>query len=525
MENKKGIGLFALVAIIVSGAIGGGVFNLSNDLATGATPGGVVISWLVIGFGILMLVLSLNHLVVNKPELSGVSDYARAGFGNMVGFISGWGYWLSAWAGNIAFAVLMMTSVDYFFPGVFQDKNGSMTILSVIIVSLVSWGLTALVLRGVEGAAVINAIVLIAKLIPLAVFGIAGIVMFKAGVFTAHFWQNFVANTDADGVIKSLTFSNMTGSDLFGQVKGSLLVMIWVFVGIEGAAMMGDRAKRKSDAGKASILGLIALLVIYLLLSLLPFGFMSQQELANTSQPGLVHILNAMVGGWGGSLMAIGLVISLLGAWLSWTMLPVEATQQLSDQKLLPSWFGKLNKNNAPANSLLLTQFIVQIFLIVTYFVADAYNVFVYLCTAVIMICYALVGLYLLKLGFTEKKVSNVIIGFIAAAFQILALYFSGWQFVWLSLILYAVGFILYALGKQEYGGRWSAGELISAAVLTILGILAIFGVYGNWLGLEDALGIDGNTLLIAVVPLIIVTIIVFFIIKADVKKKMEAEV
>ena len=41
-ENKKGIGLAALVAIIVSGAIGGGVFNLSNDLATNASPGGVV---------------------------------------------------------------------------------------------------------------------------------------------------------------------------------------------------------------------------------------------------------------------------------------------------------------------------------------------------------------------------------------------------------------------------------------------------------------------------------------------------
>ncbi len=519
-ENKKGIGLAALVAIIVSGAIGGGVFNLSNDLATNASPGGVVISWIVIGFGILMLVLSLNHLVVNKPELSGVSDYARAGFGNMVGFISGWGYWLSAWAGNIAFAVLMMTSVDYFFPGVFQAKNGSLTILSVIVVSIVSWGLTLLVMRGVEGAAAINAIVLVAKLIPLFVFVIAGIVTFKAGVFSAHFWQNFVANTNADGVIKSLIWSNMTGGDLFSQVKGSLMVMIWVFVGIEGAAMMGDRAKRKSDAGKASILGLIALLVIYILLSLLPFGFMSQQELANTGQPGLVHILNAMVGGWGGSLMAIGLVISLLGAWLSWTMLPVEATQQLSEQKLLPSWFGKLNDKGAPKNSLLLTQLIVQIFLIVTYFVADAYNVFVYLCTAVIMICYALVGLYLFKLGIQEKKTSNIIIGFIAAAFQILALYYSGWQFVWLSLILYAVGFILYALGKKEYGTKMSTAELIATFVLTVLGILAVFGVYGNWLGLQDALGIDGNTLLVAVVPLIVVTFIVYFVVRSDINKK-----
>ncbi|MDR0299568.1 MAG: amino acid permease, partial [Streptococcaceae bacterium] len=195
-ENKKGIGLAALVALIVSGAIGGGVFNLANDLAGGATPGGALVSWVIVGLGILLLVLAFNHLIVNKPELSGVSDYARAGFGDLVGFISGWGYWLSAWFGNIAFAVLLMTSVDFFFPGVFASKNGSLTILSVIVVSLVMWGLTLLVSNGVEGAAVINAIVLIAKLIPLAIFAIAAIVSFKAGVFTAHFWQNVSMNAD-----------------------------------------------------------------------------------------------------------------------------------------------------------------------------------------------------------------------------------------------------------------------------------------------------------------------------------------
>ena len=117
-------------------------------------------------------------------------------------------------------------------------------------------------------------------------------------------------------------------------------------------------------------------------------------------------------------------------------------------------------------------------------------------------------------------KTSNIIIGFIAAAFQILALYYSGWQFVWLSLILYAVGFILYALGKKEHGTKMSTAELIATFVLTVLGILAVFGVYGNWLGLQDALGIDGNTLLVAVVPLIVVTFIVYFVVRSDINKK-----
>ncbi|WP_332380333.1 amino acid permease [Lactococcus cremoris] len=424
MENKKtkGISLFALLAIIISGAIGGGVFNLANDLARGSTPGGVVISWLFIGFGILMLVLSFNRLITIKPDLSGVSDYARAGFGDFVGFLSGWGYWISAWTGTIGFAVLMMTSADYFFPGKFANSNGSLTILSVIIVSIISWILMLLVDRGVETAAAVNAIVMIAKLIPLVVFSITGIILFKANIFTQHFWQTFTTNFAADGSVKDFVWHAMTASGLLSQIKGSLLVMVWVFVGIEGAAMMGNRAKKKSDTAKATVIGLAVLLVIYVLLSLLPYGYMDQASLANVKAPGLVYILNEMVGGWGGSLMAVGLMISLLGAWLSWTMLPVEATQQLAEQKLLPSWFGKLNKYHAPSNSLLITQLMIQIFIIITYFVANAYNVFIYMATAVIMICYALVGAYLFKIGLKEASVKNILIGFFTFAFQALAL-------------------------------------------------------------------------------------------------------
>lgn len=476
MENKKtkGISLFALLAIIISGAIGGGVFNLANDLANGSTPGGVMISWLFIGFGIFMLVLSFNRLITIRPKLSGVSDYAREGFGDFIGFLSGWGYWISAWTGTIGFAVLMMTSADYFFPGKFANSNGSLTVLSVIIVSIISWILMFLVDRGVETAALVNAVVMIAKLIPLVVFSITGIILFKADVFTQHFWQTFTSNLTADGSVKSLVWHAMTAGGLLDQIKGSLMVMVWVFVGIEGAAMMGNRAKKKSDTAKATIIGLAVLLVIYVLLSLLPYGYMDQASLANVKAPGLVYILNEMVGGWGGSLMAIGLMISLLGAWLSWTMLPVEATQQLAEQKLLPSWFGKLNKYHAPSNSLLITQLMIQIFIIITYFVANAYNVFIYMATAVIMICYALVGAYLLKIGIKEGSIKNILIGFLTFAFQALALYLSGWQYVWLAMILYTIGFILFIKAKKESRQAISVKEWAGMFIVALLGVLAI---------------------------------------------------
>lgn len=188
--------------------------------------------------------------------------------------------------------------------------------------------------------------------------------------------------------------------------------------------------------------------------------------------------------------MASGLVVSVLGAWISWTMLPVESTTQLANQKLLPEWFGRLNKHNAPANSLWLTQIFVQFFIIVTFYVANAYNVMVYLCTACIMICYALVGAYMMKHGLEEKNTKNIVIGFVALAFQILALWLSGWQYVWMASILYAIGFIFYYLAKKENGKTLSRVEIIVLFVIIGLSIFAAFGLIGNHYGLRELLGL-----------------------------------
>lgn len=80
-----------------------------------------------------MLALSLNNLVLKRPDLEGIFSYAEEGFGKYTGFISGWGYWISAWMGNVAFATVMMSAVGYFLP-VF---NGRSQIPSVIVASVI----------------------------------------------------------------------------------------------------------------------------------------------------------------------------------------------------------------------------------------------------------------------------------------------------------------------------------------------------------------------------------------------------
>ena len=91
--------LLPLIALVMGSMIGGGVFNLPSDMSRGASPGAILIGWIITGVGMLMLAFVYQSLAVRKPELNaGPYAYAKAGFGNFVGFNSAWGYWLSAFS-------------------------------------------------------------------------------------------------------------------------------------------------------------------------------------------------------------------------------------------------------------------------------------------------------------------------------------------------------------------------------------------------------------------------------------------
>lgn len=466
--KEKGIALPALVALVVSSAIGSGIFDLPSTLANAATPGAALVAWVVTGIGIFMLALSLNYLVLNKPELTGVSDYARAGFGDFVGFISGWGYWFSSWIGNVAFATMLMSSLGYFFPPL---KSGN-SVSAIIVASIISWILTILVIRGVESAAFINAIVTVAKLIPIFAFIVVAFLNFKFGIFTSHFWVNLSTNING-----TITYSAATGAGIFDQVKGCIMVIMWVFVGIEGATTMAARAKKKSDAGKATIVGLISLLVIYVIVSILPYGYLPLSKLQTMKHPVLLYLFKDMIGPIGGAFIAIGLIISILGSWLSWTMLPVEETSLLAEQGLLPKWFGKLNKYRAPANSLWLTEILIQLFLITLLFTDQAYSFAYSLSSSAIAVCYALVGAYQLKLGVEKKDFKVFFPGLIAFLFEALGMIFAGLQYLWLCTIPYVLGFALYYRARKETGHSISKTEWLFMTIITLLAIVAIIAL------------------------------------------------
>ena len=466
-EKKKGIGLIGLIGMVISSCIGSGVFAITGQLAGVASPGAVLIAWLIVGVGFLALAFSLNNLTEKRSDLHGIFSYADAGWGPLAGFISGWGYWLSAWLGNVAFATMMMSTIGYFYPA-FLPGN---TIPCIIIASIVMWALTYLVIRGVESAAFLNAIVMVCKVAAIAVTLIFGIFLFNAGIFTADFWGNVYDNAVAAGQY------GPDAAPLGGvgtQIFNCMIIMMWCFVGIESASVVSSRAARKTDVGKATLIGFICLMLIYVGASVLPYGYMSSTEVAALDYPALVYVFSSMAPGWGGPFISIAIIISILGSWLSFTILPAETTSEMADYKLLPASWGKLNSHNAPSMSLLIVGACTQAFLIVLLFSADAYDFAFSMCTVAIVITWAFAAAYQAKWGVQNKNMVQAAIGFVAVAFQVIGVLFNGWSFLLLTCVGYIPGFFIYVKARKDYGNAITMGEKVCMGVVSALGVLSL---------------------------------------------------
>lgn len=466
-EKKKGIGLIGLIGMVISSCIGSGVFAITGQLAGVASPGAVLIAWLIVGVGFLALAFSLNNLTEKRSDLHGIFSYADAGWGPLAGFISGWGYWLSAWLGNVAFATMMMSTIGYFYPA-FLPGN---TIPCIIIASIVMWALTYLVIRGVESAAFLNAIVMVCKVAAIAVTLIFGIFLFNAGIFTADFWGNVYDNAVAAGQY------GPDAAPLGGvgtQIFNCMIIMMWCFVGIEGASVVSSRAARKTDVGKATLIGFICLMLIYVGASVLPYGYMSSTGVAALDYPALVYVFSSMAPGWGGPFISIAIIISILGSWLSFTILPAETTSEMADYKLLPASWGKLNSHNAPSMSLLIVGACTQAFLIVLLFSADAYDFAFSMCTVAIVITWAFAAAYQAKWGVQNKNMVQAAIGFVAVAFQVIGVLFNGWSFLLLTCVGYIPGFFIYVKARKDYGNAITMGEKVCMGVVSALGVLSL---------------------------------------------------
>jgi arginine:ornithine antiporter/lysine permease len=468
-EASDKLTLLPLVALVVGSMIGGGVFNLPKDMSSGAGPGAIILGWVVTGIGMLMLAFVYQNLAVRKPQLNaGPYAYARAGFGDFIGFNSAWGYWISAFLGNVAYAVAIFSALSYFVPAFGSGNN----VISVIGASICLWLVHTLVLKGVQGAALINVVTTIAKLVPLFLFILVAIIAFNYDKFTLNFWggAGVPGTTDLGSVVS--------------QVKSTMLVTLWVFIGIEGASVYSARAKNRSDVGKATVIGFAGALGIYVLVSLLATGILAQKDLAGLKVPAMAGVFEPLVGSWGAALINLGLVVSVGGAFLSWTLLCAEIPYTCGKDGTFPRWFARDNAAGSPANSLWATNGLIQVFLVISLFSHSAYQFFYSIASVAILPPYVFSGAYALKLalsGETYERAAkgrnkDIVVGLVATVYGLWLVYAAGLEFLLMTAILFAPGIVVYLLARRESQRGWfTAVDGVIAAAIVVLAVVSIW--------------------------------------------------
>ncbi len=466
-SGARALPLPLLTAIVIGSMIGSGIFALPQNTAAGAGAGAVLIGWLISGVGMLCLAFVYQTLAWRQPALdNGVYAYARASAGEYVGFNAAWGYWVSAWIGNVGYLVILFGALGTFVPA-FGEGN---TPAAIAAASVLLWAMHFAILRGVHGAAVLNAITTVAKVLPLLLFLGIAVLAFRTPVFTADFWGKPELGAVMD------------------QVKSTMLITVWAFIGIEGASVISGRAKSRADVGRATLLGFVVVLVLLMGVSLLSLGILSQPELAALKNPSMAGVLEKAAGPWGAGLITIAMLVSVGGALLAWTLLAAETLFRPARDAVVPKWFARENAQGVPASALWITNGLVQLFLIVTLVSNATYLALITLATSMILVPYLLSAVHAVmsasawkgyEAGEHRVRGRDVALGSVALVYCVWLLYAAGLKYLLLAALLYAPGALLFAWARREQGRpvfkgiEW--GVFVGFVVLAVVAGVALF--------------------------------------------------
>ncbi|MFS0853922.1 basic amino acid/polyamine antiporter [Microbacterium sp. 179-I 3D4 NHS] len=464
------VSLLTLSAMVVGSMVGAGVFSLPRRFAQETGVAGALTAWLVAGAGMLMLAFVFQRLAVRKPDLdAGVYAYAKAGFGEYTGFFSAAGYWASACVGNVTYWVLIMSTLGQWIPAL----GAGDTVLAIALSSAGLWLFFLLVRRGIKEAAAINRIVTVAKVIPIIVFVILAIFVFDQAAFAEN-WQG----------------ADYAGT-LFEQVRGTMLVTVFVFLGVEGASVYSRYARKREDVGRATILGFLSVLAIFASVTIVSYGVMPMAEIAELRQPSMAGVLEAAVGPWGSVFVSVGLIVSVLGAYLAWTLMAAEVLFVAAKDRDMPRFLARQSDRGVPVNALLMSAMLSQVVLVLTYFSEDAFDFALDMTAVMTLIPFLLAALYALRLRLTRETYEgarsstltvDLIVAALATIYTAFLVFAAGVDLLLISFLFYAPATVLFALTRREQKRRaFSPAELALFLVVLGLAVLAVIGLIAGW--------------------------------------------
>jgi APA family basic amino acid/polyamine antiporter len=327
------------IALIMGSIIGVGIFNLPTSLA-GYGPI-TLVSMGLTTVGALVLALLFASLSRRLPADGGPYAYARVAFGNKVGFLNAWSYWITAWAGNAAIAVGWVLYVEQFV------NKGHNRAGSVVLVLVGLWLPAAINLSGVKNMGSVQVVTTILKFAALAFMSTVGLLYIDAANYSP--W-------------------NVSGESAIAAIGGGMAIALFSYLGVETASVAAAKVRDPDrNIPRATILGTLATAIVYMLSLTAMFGILPTSKLASATAP-FSDAVNSMFGGtWAGKVMAIVVIISGFGALNGWTMICAEMPLAAARDGLFPAQFKRISRTGVPAFGIVASTILASIAMFINY--------------------------------------------------------------------------------------------------------------------------------------------------------------
>ena len=382
--------------------------------------------WLFTSAGAIVLAMifsNLSKIIVNKS--GGPYAYSRAGFGDFLGFLVAWGYWIATWVSNGAIAIAIVGAFTFFFPILKTNSLYSITLALSLI-----WFFTWINSMGVKTSGKTQVITTVLKLLPLAFVILVGFFFFDINNFPAF---------------------NLTENSDFATFPAVAALTLYAFIGIESATIPAENVENpEKTIPKATMLGTIITTIFYILCTVVLFGILPVDDLKISAAP-FAEAAKLIAGDYGGYFVAIGVVISGLGVLNGWILIVGQMPMATAKDNLFPRIFKRENKNGAPVIGLIIGSLLSSFVMLMNYTqgLVEQFTFIVeitVLCTLIpyLFTAAAYVLIIIEKKLHANSWVKTFVLGGLGFAYSLWAIYGSGSTMVFYGFFLLLIGIPFY---------------------------------------------------------------------------------
>jgi len=341
-ELSREISLFGGVSILVGIMVGSGIFYLGSYvfMFAGNSQGLALLAWVVGGIVTLISGLCYAELGAMMPRAGGSYVYLREAYGKSVAFMSGFSSFILGSSGSIAALALAFATILNNFVAINEATQKGIAILVIVLLTVANY-------YGVKFGSWIQNLFTVAKLVPI-------LIILGLGLFLGNQSPDLSINVDASVDVMGL----------ISMVAMGVVATLWAYEGWTNLNNVSEELKNpKRNLPLALVIAIFFVMILYVLFNFAIYRVLSFQEIVDAIAGGNLFlgtaVANRLLGGFGSTLVGLGMLVSVFGATNGCVMVFPRLYYAMAKDGLFFRRVGEINPSTkTPANAILLSAFV-----------------------------------------------------------------------------------------------------------------------------------------------------------------------